>query len=325
MIITRTPFRVSFLGGGTDIPWFYRQKRGAVISTAISKYMYLSVHDLYDKDKILIKYSKTEFVSRADQIVHPIAREIFTKMGIQGVDLSVTADIPAGSGLGSSSAFTVGLVHLMESYLGRWKSKEYLANLACDVEINQLGEPIGKQDQYASAFGGVNFLQFNSDDSVEVKPLNFGAEAQKWLNECMVLVRVGQGSRSASVILADQKRFASADVSRFQALSDLAELTFDAVNDIKDDPRKLASHVNEAWNLKIKANPEAFTQDVHDLVHFGLSRGAYAAKMLGAGGSGFILFMVEPELVEKFISDFGSESLMRIATDELGSTVIYAK
>src|SRR4030043_585108 len=172
MIITRTPFRVSFAGGGTDLKEFYSQNGyGAVVSAAINKYMYIVIHP-YFHDKIRLKYSKTEDVKNIHEIEHPIIRECLKKVEIEsGIEIASFADVPAGTGLGSSSSFTVGLLNALYAYKGKVVSKERLANEACDIEIERLGEPIGKQDQYASAYGNINYIRFSKDETVDVTPI----------------------------------------------------------------------------------------------------------------------------------------------------------
>ena len=171
MIISRTPFRVSFAGGGSDIPSFYRKSAGAVLSTSIDKYMYIAIHPYFEKDKIQLKYSKTEQVDCIENIQHPIFREVLKTYGLTGVDLNSIADIPSGTGLGSSSSFTVGLLNAVRAYLGKATSGEKLGELACDIEINKVGSPIGKQDQYAAACGGLNFITFYGDETVNVEKI----------------------------------------------------------------------------------------------------------------------------------------------------------
>ena len=166
MIISRTPFRISFAGGGSDLPSFYHRTTGAVLSTSIDKYMYIAIHPFFDQKKIQLKYSKTELVDCIDDIHHPIFREVLKMYQLSGVDLNSIADIPSGTGLGSSSAFTVGLLNAVRAYLGKATSGEKLGQLACDVEIHKVGSPIGKQDQYAAACGGLNFISFYGDETV---------------------------------------------------------------------------------------------------------------------------------------------------------------
>ena len=166
MIITRTPFRVSFFGGGSDMAAFYRRSTGAVLSTSIDRYMYLSAHPYFDGHSISLKYSTSELAHSIAEVRHPIVKTVLTRLGLNaGVEITSTADVPSGTGLGSSSAFTVGLLHLIYAYQGRHVSHETLARTACNVEIEDLGAPIGKQDQYAAAYGGLNFIQFFPDDT----------------------------------------------------------------------------------------------------------------------------------------------------------------
>ena len=166
MIITRTPFRVSFAGGGSDIPSFYEKHGGCVLSTTINKYMYVSVHPSFEAGDTVLKYSQTEIVDNIEKINHKYFKEVLSMLRIHGVEIVSTADVPAGTGLGSSSSFTVGLLHALYSYKGKFVSKEKLAQKACEIEIERLKNPIGKQDQYAAAYGGLNFYEFNPDGSM---------------------------------------------------------------------------------------------------------------------------------------------------------------
>src|SRR5882672_2717353 len=172
MIISRTPMRMSFVGGGSDLPSFYRSFGGAVVSTAIDKYMYITVNRKFDSG-VRASYAKTEEVEHAHQIQHPLIRSVLTHLGIEGgVELASMADIPArGTGLGSSSAFTVGLLHALYAFQHRYVSSEDLARQSCHIEIDVCGEPIGKQDQYAAAYGGLNYIRFHADDTVSVDPI----------------------------------------------------------------------------------------------------------------------------------------------------------
>lgn len=325
MIITRTPFRVSFLGGGTDIPWFYEENGGCVISTAIDKYMYLSAHPLFESESTLLKYSKTERVDNLERIEHPIFREVLKRYQTQGLDISVSADFPAGTGLGSSSSFTVGLVNLLKSHKGEFASKQYLAETACDIELVRLSEPIGKQDQYAAAFGGLNFIDFQTNGSVAVSPIVLNEESSRWLSEAMVLVWIGSAPRSASEMLRSQAKAATESRDVKQALIELAEVTRQSRSRIQQDISELGALLKSSWELKKRSNPAGVTEVIDELVEFGISKGALGAKLLGAGGSGFVLFLVEPTQVERFIQDVGPSRSHQVRVDNIGSTVIYAK
>lgn len=296
-----------------------------MISTAIDKYMYLSSHPLFDSESLLLKYSKTERVEDPQKIEHPIFREVLTRSGIRGVDISVSADFPSGTGLGSSSAFTVGLLNLVKTQAGEFATKEYLAETACDIELNHLKEPIGKQDQYAAAFGGLNYIEFLRNGSVSVSPISLSDNSARWLSEAMVLVWVGDPPRSASDMLRLQAKSARESPSVISALRDLVDMTRASRAEIQSDISNLGPLLRTSWELKKKSNPLGVTQAINDLVEHGLSHGALGAKLLGAGGSGFVMFLVEPEKVKAFVEQVGVARSYRVRTDDIGSTVIYAK
>ncbi|MBP6965771.1 MAG: GHMP kinase, partial [Armatimonadetes bacterium] len=205
MIITQTPLRISFAGGGTDFEGFYRDGGGCVVSTAIDKYIYVIIKERFD-DKIRVGYSKTEMVDSVDEIEHELVRECLRKTGItSGVEISTMADIPSeGSGLGSSSTVTVGLLNAMYAYQGEIRPADILADEACDIEINVLGKPIGKQDQYIAAFGSMRLIEFRSSGAVDVSPVEIGMEKRHRLGESVMLFYTGV-TRKADVILSQQK------------------------------------------------------------------------------------------------------------------------
>ena len=203
MIITRTPFRISFAGGGSDLPAFYRREQGAVLSTSIDKYMYIVIHPLFNGNNVLLKYSQTEMVNQLSDIAHPIFREALSMYNLTGVDINSIADIPAGTGMGSSSSFTVGLLNAIRAYLGKYTSAEKLASLACHIELERVGSPIGKQDQYAAAYGGLNFITFNQDESVKVEKVIMSPQIRSQLDENLILIYIG-GKHTANDILKSQ-------------------------------------------------------------------------------------------------------------------------
>src|SRR5437764_3783007 len=181
MIVARAPFRISFAGGGSDLPSFYRQGGGAVVSTTIDKYIYIAIHP-YFHNQLRIRYAKTEDVDRVEDIQHPLVRECLQMMRVdKGMEIASFADVPAGTGMGSSSAFTVCLLHALHALREHSATAKQLAEQACDIEINRAGEPIGKQDQYACAYGGMNYLRFNRDESVEVSPIHCKAATKSEL------------------------------------------------------------------------------------------------------------------------------------------------
>ena len=204
MIGSRTPFRISFIGGGSDLKEFYRHSMGCVISTTIDKYMYIFLHPYFNKG-IQIKYSITELVQDKNEIQHPIAREILKDSNIDSIDINSIADIPSGTGLGSSSSYTVGLLNALNAYNKKNISIESLAEEACNIEINKLKEPIGKQDQYAAAFGGLNKICFHPNGKVDVIPIEIEPDALKYLKENLILFYLGT-TRKASNVLLEQKQ-----------------------------------------------------------------------------------------------------------------------
>ena len=238
MIIARTPLRISFAGGGSDLPSFYTQDRGAVLSTTINKYVYLAIHDYFYPNKSLLKYSKTELVENYDEIQHPIFRECMKMLDVFGLDVSSMADVPAGTGLGSSSTFTVCLLNVLNAYKHKYVSPEYLASTACDVEINRLGDPIGKQDQYAAAYGGLNFIEFNKDGSVNVEKIIMDPAVKKQLEDNLLMVYTGH-TRSASQILKNQNAEMHNDNKRM-----VVRKMVDLAYDLRD-----ALHANEIDNF----------------------------------------------------------------------------
>ena len=178
MIITRTPFRVSFAGGGSDLPSFYHRHEGCVLSTTINKYMYVVIHPTFNRDETIVKYNRTEIVRNCREIQHPIARQLLLDHKLSGVEIVSSADVPSGTGLSTSSAYTVGLIHALYAFQGKYCSQEKIAKEACELEIDKLGEPIGKQDQYGTAVGGLKFIRFLPNDTVEVEPVIVDQETQ---------------------------------------------------------------------------------------------------------------------------------------------------
>lgn len=278
---------------------------------------------MFDNALTLLKYSKTELVSRVEDLQHPIAREILSGLKLQGLDISVSSDIPSGTGLGSSSAFTVGLINLLNSYSGNYLSKNELAQAACEIEIEKLKEPIGKQDQYASAFGGLNFIEFLKNGQVEVTPLLHSTNAIEWLNKSLILIRTKSLQRSASEELRKQRTLASQTGSISKSLCELKDLAYSSRNEIEKDPTQIGNLLAQSWDLKVKSNPNVASADVIDLIALGRKNGALGAKLLGAGGGGFVLFVVPPENKSKFSHKMYPLISHSVKLDFSGSTIIY--
>lgn len=324
MLIVRAPFRVSFLGGGSDIPIFYRKTGGATLVTAINRHLFLTGRQMYDGTTTLLKYSKSELVMETGKIQHPIFRAALEKYALQGLDIGVSSDIPAGTGLGSSSTFTVALVGLLEEFLGKQISKREAAAIACEIEIDILGEPIGKQDQYSSAVGGMNLLRFHRDDSVDVEPLWLSLDDWSWLDKTMFLVQIPEEARSASAVLNQMKDYVAENNEAKNAIAELAELAVSGFQQIQNSGIKvLPELINRAWELKKMSNPLASPASAESIITRGRSAGAAAAKVLGAGGGGFVLFLVEETNHESFILEFQDNKVLHVKPDIHGLTTIY--
>ncbi len=323
MIITRTPFRISFVGGGSDMETFYRRHQGAVLSTTINKYMYISTHKFFFPDQIRVKYSQTETVNRIDELKHPILREAMMMTGISGgIEISSIADIPAGTGMGSSSSFTVGLLHNLYAVKRQYVSHDILARQACEIEIERLGEPIGKQDQYAAAFGGLNIIYFNPDGSVLVEPLYIKNEIYEQLQHHLLMFYIGN-QRKASDILAEQKRNASQE-EKFNTLKAMVSL----VTDMRDSLYKgrledFGKILHENWVLKQKLASRITNNEINEIYKAGLEKGATGGKLLGAGGGGFMLFYCKEEKQQQLIDHFKSLRKFDFSFEREGSKLIY--
>ena len=250
MIITRTPFRVSLCGGGSDLPQFYQKHGGCVISTTINKYMYITSHPSFDKNTTVLKYSKTETVHDINDIEHSIFRECLKKEGLEGLEITSIADVPQGTGLGSSSSFTVGLIKNLKCHKREYISKNDVAKDACEMEIDILKNPIGKQDQYAAAFGGLNFYQFNKDGSVDVEPILLGHEAYKQLEKNLIMLYVG-GEHSASAILKEQGKNVTSASDKEEGQKRIVELTYELKYELEHDNIDAVGRIlDENWKIK---------------------------------------------------------------------------
>ncbi len=320
MIICRTPLRVSLFGGGSDIPAYFEKNSGAVLSFAINKYIYTTIHPLIESNQILLKYSKNELVEKISDIKHPVFRKILERYSAAGIDISVSSDVAAGTGLGSSSAFTVNILQLIKEYLGISYSKRSLAEEACEIELDQLQEPIGLQDQFASAFGNLNLLEFSKNRNVAVTPLEQVTEIDNLISKNMILIRVG-GLRSAGDVLNAQISSMS-DMQKQETLLQMAEQARQAYRKIQDGPEWMGNLLHEAWTLKKSLSPIISNKDVDDLYEHLLELGAYGGKLLGAGKSGYFLVIAEEKVVGQ-IKNQKNLSTLSIARDREGSKIIY--
>lgn len=293
MIITKTPLRISFTGGGTDIKDYYQRNGGAVVSAGINKYIYITVNRKFD-NRIRVSYSKTEMVGEVAELQHELVRECLKLVGINGgIEITSIADIPSGTGLGSSSTFTVGLLNALHTYAGYSPSAEELARQACQVEIDILKHPIGKQDQYAAAYGGMNYFRFNPDGSVERKRIFLDDHSYRGMRQKLLLFYTGM-TRSADGILAEQKQNTEAkvealDYMRDQANAMYSELTANGFNE------HFGEALHQGWMRKQSLASSISNKNIDEYYNKGIAAGARGGKLLGAGGGGFLLFYCDEE------------------------------
>ncbi len=323
MIITRTPFRVSFAGGGSDLPSFYRRHEGCVLSMTINKYMYVSIHPTFNRDETVVKYSQTEIVRDVRAVQHPIARQLLLDYGIDGVEIVSTADVPAGTGLSTSSAYTVGLIHALNAFRGKLCSQERIAREACELEIEKLGEPIGKQDQYGTAVGGLKFIRFKSDDSVEVEPLAVSRQKLSELEGNLLLFYTGL-THSAGEILQEQNKNMAGEDKKFQNLVKMTELAYElreavVAGNLDDFGRIL----NENWLLKRELASQISNDKIGKYYDLAMANGALGGKLLGAGGGGFLLFYCPKEKQKRLRSALSDLWELPFAMESSGTKIIY--
>jgi D-glycero-alpha-D-manno-heptose-7-phosphate kinase len=323
MIITRTPFRISFVGGGSDLETFYSRHPGAVLSTSINKYMYISSHRFFFPGQVRVKYSETETVNSIDELKHPLLREAMRKTGVTtGIEISSIADIPSGTGMGSSSSFTVGLLHCLYAVKREYVTHEQLAREASEIEIEILGEPIGKQDQYAASFGGLNIIHFQPDGEVRVEPLYIKNEVYQTLQDNLLMFYVGN-QRKASDILSEQKNNVS-QIDKFNGLKSMVLLVSDLRNCLYsgqlDDFGKI---LHENWILKQKLASQITNNQIDSIYEAGIRSGASGGKLLGAGGGGFMLFYCEKDKQRKLIENLKPLEKFNFTFEREGSKVIH--
>ena len=324
MIISKTPLRMSFVGGGSDLPVFYRKYGGAVVSTAINKFVYVTVNKKFD-DRIRVGYSKTEEAQTVDKIKHPLVRESMKMLGINGgIEITSIADIPAkGSGLGSSSSFTVGLLHALHAYACRYASAEQLARESCEIEIERCGEPIGKQDQFAAAFGGFNFIEFYPDDSVSVEPIICQRETMRQLQENTLVFYTGI-TRSASTLLKTQREVVAADEAKQKVLGKMVELARQLKAELqKNNLNAFGEIIHENWELKRSLTHAVSNDVIDDWYAHARKAGAMGGKLLGAGSGGFLMFYALRERHEAIRKALKELRQMDFGFETQGSKIIF--
>lgn len=325
MIITRSPLRITLGGGGTDLPSYYRRAGGFLIAAAIDKYVYVTVMRPFTEG-IYLKYSKLEQVKKVDEVQHPIIREAIRSVDFRTpqVEITTLADIPAGTGLGSSGSFSTALLKALHAHRRRLLHPSELAELACDIEINRLGEPIGKQDQYIAAYGGVTCFTFNPDDTVDARPLKAHVQTLFDLEDNLLLFFTGY-SRSAGSILADQKtRTEHSDAEMIANLDYMKELGFrsrDAFE--RGDTATFGAIMHEHWQHKRRRSRGITNPQIDEWYELGRCSGALGGKLVGAGGGGFLMFYVENRRrVREAMAKAGLEEV-RFRFDFEGTKVLF--
>jgi len=292
MIITRSPLRVSLGGGGTDLPSYYREHGGFLVAAAVDKYVYITQHRTF-QEEIIVKYSKLERVLTVDEIEHPIVREALKLVGITDPHLELTsmADIPGGTGLGSSGSFTTALLKALHAYKKNLLSPVELAEQACDIEINRLGEPIGKQDQYIAAIGGITAFTFRQDGRVEYRPLRLSEETLFTLEDDLLLFFTGY-SRSASTILKDQNdRSKKNDQAMLDNLHFTKELGYKSLEALEaGNLEEFARLMDVHWQRKKARSSGMSNAHINEWYDYAMAHGALGGKLIGAGGGGFLMF-----------------------------------
>jgi len=321
MIITQTPLRIGLLGGGTDMASYYHEHGGRVLSCALDKYVFVIVKQRFDDD-IYVNYSKKEIVSRVEDIEHELVREAMLLTGVaSGVEITTLADIPSsGSGLGSSSAVTVGLLHALFAYQGRQVTAQELAEFACAIEIDRCGKPIGKQDQYIAAFGGIRDFRFGPGDAVVATEVQLTAVERRRLQEQIMLFYTGV-TRSADPILAEQRANIATTMPQLDLLRDLAGFAVDRLR--TGDVDALGPAVRESWEAKRKLASGVSNEEIDDAVARALDAGATGVKLTGAGGGGFLLVVCPVEKQRAVRARLISMREFPVRFDRLGSRVMF--
>jgi D-glycero-alpha-D-manno-heptose-7-phosphate kinase len=324
MILVRAPLRMSFVGGGSDLPAYYKENVGAVVSTAINKFVYVTVNKKFD-DNIRLSYSQTENVNSSSKIVHPIVRNALEIMRIEkGIEITSISDIPShGTGLGSSSSFSVALLHALHSFQNKIIAKQDLGELACMLEMEKCLAPIGKQDQFAAAFGGLNFMQFYPNGDVSVEPITCTESTKTHLNESIICFYTGR-SRSASDILQDQsENLNRSEVVRL--MKKMVTLSYDLRDSLnKDDCSSFGELLDLNWQLKRRMSSSISDNEIDQWYDEAIKAGAYGGKLMGAGNGGFLMFYAPKEKHENIERSLSNLRKVNISFESEGSVILYS-
>lgn len=300
-VLIRSPMRISFVGGGTDFREYYKKFEGAVLSSTINKYVYIAINKYYDSNKCLLKYSQTENVNNIKDIKHPLIKNTLKLIGTWGLDINSIADVPSGTGLGSSSSFTVGLIHALNLYNQKKINKNRLASSACHVEINMAKCPIGKQDQYAASFGGLNKFEFLKNDVVKIERLQNQIDLKTFKKNILVL-NTGIIKKNFQ-ILTEQKKNISKGGLYYEKLHSLKSSVDEFLKYLKNNDYEICGKIIEKnWKIKkelIKNINDNYFSEIYEIAK---NNGAFGGKILGAGGRGYLL-LIAPSKSHKKIKE----------------------
>ena len=324
MIISRTPLRMSFVGGGSDIPRFYEKFGGAVLSTTIDKYVFVTCNPKFDNG-IRVAYSKNEEVTHVDQIEHRIVRATLKLLEAGGgIEITTIADVPSrGTGLGSSSSFTVGLLHVLHAFQGRYASAARLAEEACRVELELCSEPIGKQDQYAAAFGGLNLFEFQCSGRVDVTPVMMPTERRQSLAQRIIAFYTGV-TRSAGSILEAQSEGITRDIDKQRVLRRMAELAHIMKSELESgNLDSFGEILHENWELKKSLAVGISNTQIDHWYDTARRHGASGGKILGAGAGGFLIFAADEDRHAEIAQALSSLRRVKLGFEPLGSRIIF--
>ena len=325
MIISRTPFRISFFGGGTDYPVWYQKHGGAVLATSIDKYSYITCRYLppFFEHKHRIVYSRTEQTKTILEIQHPSVRETLKFMNIdRGIEIHHDGDLPARTGVGSSSSFTVGLLNAMYAMKGKMITKRQLALDAIHVEQDLINENVGSQDQTSAAFGGFNKIEFGGEQEIQVQPITIGAKKSKTLQDHLMLFFTGF-SRIASEIAGEQIKKTPDKTAELNQMLEMVDKAIGILNSSDSDITDFGRLLHESWMIKRSLTDKISTSQVDQIYETAMKAGALGGKLLGAGGGGFILLFVEPEFQPMVKEKLKNLLYVPFKFDTLGSQIIY--
>lgn len=324
MIIVRSPLRITLGGGGTDLPSYYREHEGFLVSAAIDRYVYIALHQTF-VEELIVKYSRLERVRSAAELQHPIIREAFGLVGLGGqyLEIASMADIPAGTGLGSSGSFTTALLKALHTFKKNLVQPEELAEQACHIEIDKLGEPIGKQDQYIAAFGGITCFRFNKSGKVEAWPLAVSDETRHNLEDGLVMFFTGYSRKTSSILKEQDDKTKKDDSEMILNLHGVKELGLRSKEAIeKGNLRLFAALMHEHWIRKKRRSGAMSNPEIDDWYRLAMEHGALGGKVVGAGGGGFLMFYTEDKTrLRRVMLEAGLKEL-RFRFDFEGTKVI---